>query len=245
MAGIRSFDVDDRWGLGYMGSMTDLPTFASIYERACNRKGGPGPLEDLLPEPRSREVLLATPDDRILSAMTQGVFSAGFVWKVVENMWPGFEEVFGGFEPPRVAFMNDGDIDAMAQDKRIVRHRRKIAATRDNARMVVEVSADHGSFGRFLAEWPADDTVGLWAFLKREGSRLGGMTGQYLLRRLGVDTFMITGDVTKALVLAGVVDKKPTGKGALRATQAAFHAWKAESGRSFGEISRTLACSVD
>ncbi len=225
--------------------MSDLPTFASICERAVRRKGGPGPLEELLPEPRSRELLLATPDDRILSAMAQGVFAAGFVWKVVENMWPGFEEAFGGFEPPRVAFLTDADIDELAQDRRIVRHRGKIAATRVNARMVVEVAADHGSFARFLAEWPADDVVGLWAFLKAEGSRLGGMTGQYLLRRLGVDSFMITGDVTKALMLAGVVDKKPTGKGALKATQAAFGAWRAESGRSYAEISKILACSVD
>jgi 3-methyladenine DNA glycosylase Tag len=231
--------------LVYKAAMSDLPTFSSIYDRACAHKGGPGPLEELLPVPRARDALLALPDDRALSAMTQGVFSAGFVWKVVENMWPGFEQAFGGFEPPRVAFMSSADIDALALDKRIVRHRGKIAATRDNARMVVEVAADHGSFGRFLAEWPEHDLVGLWTYLKREGSRLGGMTGPYLLRRLGLDTFLITGDVSKALVQAGVVHKKPTGKGALAATQAAFVAWKSESGRSFAELSKVLACSVD
>lgn len=55
---------------------------------------------------------------------------------------------------------------------------------------------------------------------------------------------MFSADVVKALMLAGVVEKEPTGKGALAITQDAFNKWRAESGRSFAEISRILACSV-
>ena len=58
---------------------------------------------------------------------------------------------------------------------------------RDNAAFVDRISNEHGSFGRFLAAWPADDQVGLTAYLGKHGSRLGGNTGAVFpaLARLG------------------------------------------------------------
>jgi len=41
-----------------------------------------------------------------------------------------------------------------------------------------------------------------------------------------------------------VVDKAPTSQKALRAVQAAFSAWQAETGRSYTELSRILAYSI-
>ena len=55
---------------------------------------------------------------------------------------------------------------------------------------------------------------------------------------------MLSADVVKALMLAKIVDKAPTSKSALRATQDAFNTWHAESGRSMTELSRILALSV-
>ena len=55
---------------------------------------------------------------------------------------------------------------------------------------------------------------------------------------------ILTADVTAALVEAGVIDKAATGKGAKRAVQAQFNAWREESGRSYSEMSKILACSV-
>ena len=42
--------------------------------------------------------LAAIPDDRWLSCLAKCVFQAGFNWKVVDSMWPGFETVFDGFD---------------------------------------------------------------------------------------------------------------------------------------------------
>ena len=56
---------------------------------------------------------------------------------------------------------------------------------------------------------------------------------------------MFSRDVVKALIDAGVVEKEPTSKKALQTTQDAFNQWRAESGRSYTEISRTLAMSID
>ena len=132
------------------------------------------------------------PDDRILSTMAERVFAAGFVWRVIEQKWPGFEEAFLGFEPKRLLFQPDDFWHDLAADKRIVRNPQKIRSVRDNAAFVERVAKEHGSFGKFLAGWPADDQVGLMAYLGKHGSRLGGNTGQYFLRWLGWDCFILS-----------------------------------------------------
>ena len=55
---------------------------------------------------------------------------------------------------------------------------------------------------------------------------------------------MLSADVVTALIRQKVIDKAPSSKKALAAVQDAFNAWRAESGRSLAEISRTLACTV-
>lgn len=219
-------------------------TAAEFTERAVQHKGGPDALEELLHPPSPRADLADVPDDRWLSRAAKGIMAAGFVWKVVDNMWAKHEEVFEHFQLEPVAFLQDGDIDRIADMDGIIGHRPKLSAIRDNARMMLEVSADHGSFGAFVAEWPEDDIVGLWTWLKKNGSRLGGMTGPYWLRSMGVDTPLMTQDVVTALVQARVIDKKPTSGKALKQVQAAFSTWREESGRSYNELSKILACSI-
>lgn len=221
-----------------------VDSFASIYDRAAWRKGGPEALEELLPLPGSDEALAATPDSDLLSRAALQIFASGFVWRVVENKWPGHVEAFRGFETVPVAMMTDKDLDDLATDTRIIRHRIKIASIRANARMMVDVAEEHGSFADFLANWPSSDLVGLLGWLKKNGSRLGGNTGSYFLRGAGKDSFILTQDVSAALIEAGVVDKAPTGKRARQAVQAQFNAWQEESGRSYSEMSKVLACSV-
>jgi 3-methyladenine DNA glycosylase Tag len=176
--------------------------------------------------------------------MTKCVFRSGFVWQIIEHKWPGFEAAFDRFDPTSCAMLSDEDLERLGSDERIVRNAKKIASVRGNAQFVREVKAEHGGFGRYLAQWPADDVVGLWDELKRRGQRLGGNTGPFFLRFVGRDTFMLSGDVVKALIRQRVVDKAPSGRKALATVQDAFNRWREESGRSFAEISRTLSCSV-
>jgi len=108
----------------------------------------------------------------------------------------------------------------------------------------VSVAKQHGSFGKFLANWPETDQVGLMDYLHKNASRLGGATCQYFLRFEGWDAFILSGDVVKALIREGVVAKNPTSKKDLAAVQAAFNQWRKESKRPVREISRILALSV-
>lgn len=223
-----------------------MERYAAIRARAAERKGGEAALDALLDETPVRDPaeIAALGDDRILSEFSKRVFQSGFNWKVVEKKWPDFEAAFAGFDIGRNAMMSDDDLDRHLANKGIVRHAAKILSVRDNAIFLSDLAREHGSAARAIADWPAEDHAGLLELLKRRGARLGGMTGQYALRFLGKESFVLSRDVVAALIAAGVIDKPPASKGAMKAVQAAFTAWKAESGENLSRISRTLAMSV-
>ncbi len=222
-----------------------MADFYRIRARAAKRKGGEAVLTSLLgPWPDNAAVGKIT-DDRILSTMAERVFAAGFVWRVIEQKWPGFEEAFLHFEPKRLLFQPDDFWHDLTADKRIVRNPQKIKSVRDNAAFVERVSKEHGSFGKFLAQWPADDQVGLMAWLGKHGSRLGGNTGQYFLRWLEWDAFVISADMGAALRDAGLdIAESPTSKKDLGKIQAQINQWSEETGLPRRHISRILAMSI-
>ncbi|CAN7444094.1 DNA-3-methyladenine glycosylase I [Mesorhizobium sp. LjNodule214] len=222
-----------------------MANFQKIRARAAKRKGGEAALASLLgPMPDNAAVAKVT-DDRILSTMAERVFAAGFVWRVIEQKWPGFEEAFLGFEPKRLLFQPEDFWHELASDKRIVRNPQKIKSVRDNAVFVERVSKEHGGFGKFLAQWPADDQVGLMAYLGKHGSRLGGNTGQYFLRWLEWDAFIVSADMAAALRDAGLdIAESPTSKKDIDKIQAQLNTWAAQTGLPRRHISRMLAMSI-
>lgn len=221
-----------------------MRSLQDILAISIERKGSEAAIFDRFTPAKTAEDLSACPDDRWLAAMTRAIFNAGFNWEVVDSMWPGFESAFKGFDPAACAMMDDEWFDQLLTDTSIVRHGPKIRAVQENAVYLREQAQDHGGYGAFIAQWPAGDFTGLLAHLKTEGTRLGGTTGQYFLRSMGVDGFILSRDVVARLIAEGVVDKPPTSKGAMRAVQAAFSDWQESSGRSLKEISRILAMSI-
>ena len=176
-----------------------MKKFSRLYEQAASRKGGEQALESLIPKPKAAATLARIPDDRWLSGMAKAVFRAGFNWKVVENKWPGTEAAFGSFDPHHVAFLSDDDLDALVRDERIIRHWKKLKAIRSNAQYIVDLGAEHGSAAEFFAHYPSQNYVGLLDDIKKRAAFLGGTTGQYFLREMGRDSFILSRDVVAAL----------------------------------------------
>jgi 3-methyladenine DNA glycosylase Tag len=222
-----------------------MDSFDAIKARAARRKGGDVVLARLLGPKPDNAALAGVADDRLLSQMAARIFSAGFVWRVIEAKWGGFEAAFLGFEPRALLFQPDEFWPDLAGDTRIVRNPQKIRSVRENAAFVTRVSDEHGGFGRFLALWPADDQVGLTAYLARNGSRLGGNTGQYFLRFAGWDAYVVSRDTAAALREAGLdIAEQPTSKGDFAKIQAQVNAWADQSGLCRTHVSRILAMST-
>jgi 3-methyladenine DNA glycosylase Tag len=219
--------------------------FEAIEERARERLGGAQALVDRLPIPKSADELRATPDDRYLSDMSRRIFRAGLKYSLVDGKWPAFEEVFAGFAPRRVVAMSDEELEALLEDKRLIRHWGKLKSVRANAAAMMQLNEQKGGMGSYLADWPRDDLVGLWADLAKRFTQLGGNSGPYFLRMVGKDTFILTDAVVKALNHWDAFDGTPKSKADRASVQDVFNAWHRATSRPYCQLSMILAASVD
>ncbi len=219
--------------------------FDTVLARAAEHQGGLDALENRLDPVKPARTLAKVGDDRFLSQMTKCVFQAGFSWKVIESKWDDFETVFQQFDPRKMAFLNDEELESIGKDTRVVRNMQKIITVPRNARFILDVAESHGSFAKFIANWPLSDQTGLWEVFKKQGSRLGGTTAQYFLRFMGKDSFILSQDVVRCLKACGALDaEKATSKKAMSQAQAAFNHWHDETGRPYTHLSRIAAMSV-
>ncbi len=218
--------------------------FNSIYQRAAERKGGTVALEALLGQPLSPTQLMSYSNADWLSAFSKKVFQSGFVWRVVEQKWPGFREVFFDFAPEKILLLSDEMLAEKAADPRIIRNAGKVLSIQANALMIHELEQEHGSFAALIAHWPGERIIELWALLKKRGARLGGNTGAYSLRAMGKDTFLLSQDVEAYLRAYQVIDGGLSSQSSLKKIQAQFNDWQQQSGRPLQQISQIVSLSV-
>jgi len=219
--------------------------YAWLHEYCLNRFGSTQALEAKLPQPKAADELRQLSDDRYLSLIVLRVFRAGLKHSLVDAKWPAFEEVFFGFDPEKVALMSAEHLERLMQDARLIRHLGKLKSVPRNAQFVLDVAKEKGHFGALIADWPVTDIVGLWKYLAKHGSQLGGLSAPYLLRMAGKDTFIPSYDMVAALKAQEIIDKAPTSLKELAAVQAAFNHWHEQSGRPLCQISVMLAHTVN
>ncbi|HEY5475185.1 MAG TPA: DNA-3-methyladenine glycosylase I [Tepidiformaceae bacterium] len=118
-----------------------------------------------------------------LEVMTKAVFEAGMSWKIVEAKWPGFQAAFKGFDAETVASLNPDEIDALTNDTRIIRNRRKIEATVHNAATMIDLDREFGGFKNYLREH--EDFWVRVADLRRRFKHVGDFGAYYFLYVVG------------------------------------------------------------
>lgn len=243
-----------------------------LHEYCLNRFGSVAALEARLPSPRSAAELRTISDDRYLSVMSLRIFRAGLRHSLVDSKWPAFEQVFFGFDPEKVVLMGAERLENLMQDARIIRHLGKLKSVPRNAQFILDVGtgflpgipsssaarhllpeaagnqtrpAPGFAFGALIADWPVDDIVGLWKYLAKNGSQLGGLSAPRFLRMVGKDTFVPSDDMVAALKAQKIIDKVPTSLKERAAVQAAFNEWHKQSGRPLCQLSVMLAHTVN
>ncbi len=76
-------------------------------------------------------------------------FQSGLSWITILRKRDGFRAAFAGFDPDVVATWGEDDIERLLQDEGIVRHRGKISATINNAKVWQKIEAREG-FANFI-----------------------------------------------------------------------------------------------
>ncbi len=122
-----------------------------------------------------------TPDDDsgYFEELTKAIFRSGFSWAVIRRKWDNFRAAFDVFDIPKVASYDLEDMERLFQDEAIVRNRRKIVATIENAGKCMDLIAEHGSFHAYLRSMDELDYRARVKALTREFRGLGN-TGAFV-----------------------------------------------------------------
>jgi 3-methyladenine DNA glycosylase Tag len=119
-----------------------------------------------------------------LEVLTKAIFQAGMSWSVIESKWDGFRVAFHAFDPEKVGALSPEDVATLEEDARIVRNKRKIRATVDNAQGLLELDAatDGGFEGWLSSQGDFEATV---KELRRHFAYLGDFGAYYFLYVVG------------------------------------------------------------
>ena len=91
-------------------------------------------------------------DDTLFEVMSLQVFQAGLSWAMILNKMQGFREAFCNWHIQTVANFKDTDTQKLCSNSKIVRNRLKIEATIFNAKKIVAIQEEHGSFNHWFYE---------------------------------------------------------------------------------------------
>ena len=99
-------------------------------------------------------------DDRALFELLilEGA-QAGLSWATILKKRKRYREVFDGFQPHLIARYDDAKIAALLADSGIVRNRAKVAATIQNAKAFLELTANGRTFSDFLWHFVDGDPI--------------------------------------------------------------------------------------
>jgi DNA-3-methyladenine glycosylase I len=90
-------------------------------------------------------------DDRhLFELLTLEGAQAGLSWSTILRKRDGYRRAFAGFDPQVVAGFSAEDAERLLADPGIVRNRLKVESTIANARRVLEVQEELGSFDAYL-----------------------------------------------------------------------------------------------
>lgn len=90
-------------------------------------------------------------DDRgLFELLTLEGAQAGLSWLTILRKREHYRNAFHGFDPQKIAGYSENDVQLLLGDSGIVRNRRKIESTVGNARCVLAIQEEFGSFDAFL-----------------------------------------------------------------------------------------------
>lgn len=89
-------------------------------------------------------------DDELFERLILEINQAGLSWNLILRKRAGFKEAYSDFVIAKVAAYTDADRERLLVDERIIRNRLKINAAIENAKKIIELQQEHGSFKAWL-----------------------------------------------------------------------------------------------
>ncbi len=102
-------------------------------------------------------------DIKLFEMLTLESFQSGLSWITILKKREDFRIAFDGFDPEKVATYDENKIEELVSNEKIIRHRGKIVAAINNAKLFLELQKKYGSFDTFIWNYVGNKPiVGEW-----------------------------------------------------------------------------------
>lgn len=132
-------------------------------------------------------------DYKLFEKISLEGFQSGLSWRTILSKRENFRKAFHRFDFDKIAKFSQKDIDRLLTDEGIVRHRGKIEATINNAKMAKKIVKEFGSLASYVWSFEASEenltkpqtasisveSVALSKDLKKRGWKFVGPTTMY------------------------------------------------------------------
>jgi DNA-3-methyladenine glycosylase I len=89
-------------------------------------------------------------DDELFGRLVLEIFQAGLNWEIILKKENAFRKAFSNFNLQQVAAYSESDRERLLNDPSIIRNRLKINAAIENAKTILLIRKEYGSFDQWL-----------------------------------------------------------------------------------------------
>ncbi len=89
-------------------------------------------------------------DNKLFEMLTLEAFQAGLSFITILKKRDDFRIAFDNFDPIKVSNYDDNKVEELLRNEKIIRHRGKITAAINNAKLFLQIQKEHGSFDQFV-----------------------------------------------------------------------------------------------
>ena len=98
-------------------------------------------------------------DQKLFEFLSLEGAQAGLSWETILNKREGYRNAFDNFDPNKVAKYTEKDVERLLENSGIVRNRLKIKSVISNAKLLLEVQKEFGSFDKYIWKFTNYKTI--------------------------------------------------------------------------------------
>ena len=98
-------------------------------------------------------------DQKLFEFMLLDAFQAGLSWKTILHRREGLRKAFEGFDPEKIAALDEVKIQELMQDTSIIRNQLKVRSAVSNAQAFLKVQEEFGTFDKYIWQFTEGKTI--------------------------------------------------------------------------------------
>lgn len=106
-------------------------------------------------------------DNKLFELLILEGAQAGLSWLTVLRRRQHYRKAFLGFDPAKAALFGPQEIASLLDNPGLIRNRGKLEATVGNARAILKIQAEHGSFNRFIWRFAGQPLHNAWETIEQ------------------------------------------------------------------------------